>query len=102
MAKEKSSYPYMVEDSEIGRQFGDLYKGIEATSVLDGKTFQFVYIAYLAARGILSGVRKHVTEAKTLGATRAEIQAVLLAGLPVGGATLADAYKVAMECFDRE
>lgn len=101
MQQLKSSYLYMVnEGGEIGKQFGELYSTIEATTVLDKKTFQLVYVAYLASRGSISGIQKHVGEAKSHGATKEEVRAVLQAGLPIAGSTLADAYKAAMECFE--
>ena len=98
-----SDYAYMNQDSgAVGDIYKSLYRDVAKTTVLDAKTFQFVYIAYLASSGVLEGLNKHVREAKELGATREEIQAVIQAGLSVGGATLATPYRVAMESYDSE
>ena len=97
----KSKYLYMIKDGgEIGAAYFDLFKLTAEKTALDPKTFQFVYLAYLAADGIVEGVQRHVMEAKEAGATREEIQSVILTGLPVSGAKLQDVYTAAMETYD--
>ena len=97
----KSKFMYMVKDGgEIGTAYFDFFKLTDEKTALDPKTFQFVYLAYLAADGIVEGVRRHVMEAKEAGATREEIQSVILTGLPVSGAKLQDVYVAAMETYD--
>ena len=97
----KSKYMYMVkEGGEIGAAYFDFFNLTAQKSGLDPKTFQFVYLAYLAADGIVEGVQRHVMEAKEAGATREEVQGVILTGLAVSGAKLMDVYMVAMETYD--
>jgi len=101
MEQIKSKYMYMVKDGgETGAAYFDFFKLAEEKTALDPKTFQFVYLAYLAADGIVEGVKRHVMEAKEAGATREEIQSVMLTGLPVSGAKLQDVYVAAMEAYD--
>jgi alkylhydroperoxidase/carboxymuconolactone decarboxylase family protein YurZ len=97
----KSKFMYMVKDGgEIGQAYFDFYKLTDQKTALDPKTYQFVYLAYLAADGIVEGIQRHVMEAKEAGATREEIQSVILTGLPVSGAKLQDVYVAAMETYD--
>jgi len=97
----KSKYMYMVKDGgEAGAAYFDLFNLIAEKTALDPKTFQLVYLAYLAADGVTEGVRQHVMEAKEAGATREEIQSVILTGLPVSGAKLQDSYVAALETYD--
>ena len=88
------------ETGEPGQALKALYREAEQKTAFDPKTFQFVYIAYLASAGIIQGVRKHVKNAKEAGATREEIQSIFTAGFAVGGARLSDAYAAAMESYD--
>ena len=91
----------MVQDGgEVGKAYFDFYNISAGKSALDPKTYQLVYLAYLAADGVIEGVRRHTMEAKEAGATREEIKSTILAGLPVSGAKLQDAYVAAMETFD--
>ena len=96
----KSYYRTMVDDTEMGKLFHEVYAQGEKTSVLGPKVYQLVFIAFLASHGIVQGVRKHTKDAKKHGATKEEIQAVFQAGLTVGGAALAECYAVAMESYD--
>jgi alkylhydroperoxidase/carboxymuconolactone decarboxylase family protein YurZ len=92
---------YMVKDGgEVGKAYLDSYFAAEQKTALDAKTFQLVYLAYLAADGVVEGIRKHAGDAKKLGVTREEMQSTILAGLPVCGAKLQDAYAAAMAVFD--
>ncbi|MCL2883428.1 MAG: carboxymuconolactone decarboxylase family protein [Coriobacteriia bacterium] len=97
----RSNYMYMVKDGgEIGAAYFDFFNLTAEKTALDPKAFQFVYLAYLAADGVTEGIRRHVMEAKEAGATRAEIQSVILTGLAVSGAKLQDVYRAAMETYD--
>ncbi len=97
----KSNWLMMTgETGELGQELQALYRDSEKKTAFDAKTFQFVYIAYLASAGIIQGVRKHVKNAKEAGATREEIQSIFTAGFAVGGARLAEAYAAAMASYD--
>jgi alkylhydroperoxidase/carboxymuconolactone decarboxylase family protein YurZ len=97
----KSKFMYMVKDGgDVGADYFKFFKLTEEKTALDPKTYQLVYLAYLAAEGVVEGIRRHVMEANEVGATREEIQSVILAGLPVSGAKLQDAYAAAMETYD--
>ena len=96
----KSNYTTMVQDTEVGKRFHEVYLHCMETSVLEPKVFQLVFIAYLASSGSVSGVRKHTKDAKKFGASREEVQAVFQAGFTVAGTILADSYIAAMESYD--
>ena len=99
----KSNWLIMTRDTgDLGQGLQALYRDAEQKTAFDAKTFQFVYIAYLASAGIIQGVRKHVKNAKEAGATREEIQSIFTAGFAVGGARLSDSYAAAMESYDED
>jgi alkylhydroperoxidase/carboxymuconolactone decarboxylase family protein YurZ len=101
MQQAKAKFIQMMQDGgEIGKSYFDFYNLSAKKSALDEKTYQLVYLAYLAADGVIEGICRHVMEAKEAGATREEIKSAILVGLPVSGAKLQDAFVAAMETFD--
>ena len=94
----KSKFLQMVHNGgEIGKAYYDFYNVSATKGALDEKTYQLVYLAYLAADGITDGIRRHTAEAKEAGATDEEIKSVILAGLPVSGAKLQYSYAAVTE-----
>lgn len=103
MDKTASDWLYMIRDTgELGRELSEFYAKTEHQTALDEKTHQLVYLAYLASAGITKGVVKHTKQAKSAGATRAEIQSVFTCGWAVRAACLAECYRAAMEAYDEE
>ena len=94
----KPKFLQMVQNGgEIGKAYYDFYSISASKGALDEKTYQLVYLAYLAADGITEGIRRHTAEAKEAGASDDEIKSVILAGLPVSGAKLQDSYAAVTE-----
>jgi len=75
-------------------------KALEEASALDPKTRQLAYLAVLAALGLEGGLRVHVKEAKTAGATREEVLSTLLVGLPAAGIRVMHAIGPALAAYD--
>lgn len=101
MEAPKSKFMYMIQDGGVvGKATMDFYNATAVNTALDEKTYQLIYLAYLAADGVLEGIQRHVMEAKEAGATREEVASTILAGLPVSGVKLQDAYVTAMETYD--
>lgn len=76
-------------------------KALEDASALDLKTRQLAYLAVLAALGGLEGgLRVHVKEAKSAGASRDEILSTILVGLPAAGIRVMHAIGPALAAYD--
>ena len=98
---DQSGYVYFRNTSGIVRDaYFDLMQKTKASSALDPKTFELVYVAYLGAIKNYSGIEVHVKRAKEHGATREEVESVMLCGIGLIGATHTDAYKLAMTAYD--
>ena len=96
-----SKFIQMVQNGgEIGKAYYDFYNVSAEKGALDEKTYQLVYLAFLAADGVTEGVRRHTAEAKEAGASDEEIKSVILAGLPVSGAKLQNSYAAVTEMLD--
>jgi alkylhydroperoxidase/carboxymuconolactone decarboxylase family protein YurZ len=75
-------------------------RGLDQASALDKKTEALAYIAVLAASRLTSGVPFHVEAAKKHGASREEIIAAVLLGLPAVGNVVIQSLPVALDAFD--
>jgi len=101
--RQSSDWLYMINDTgELGEELHNFYQKTEEQTALDEKTFQFVYLAYLASAGITKGIAKHTRMAKNAGATRLEIQSVFTCGWAVGAARLSECYRAAMTAYDED
>ena len=99
----KRAYGYLRNNSgAVGAAFHKMYETTLAESVLDKKTHELVYFAYLAATKEYSGLELHMKGLKKLGASRAEIESVILCGLAPVGMSLSYAYQTAMRAYDEE
>lgn len=99
----KRSYGYFRHNSgPVGEAFHEMYEKTASESVLDKKTHELVYIAYLAATEEYSGLELHVKGLKKMGASRKEIESTILCGLAPIGMSLSRAYQVAMQAYDSE
>ncbi len=75
-------------------------RGLDEASALDKKTEELAYLAVLAAQRLTSGIPFHVASARAAGATREEIIAAVLIGLPAVGNTVIEALPIALDAFD--
>ncbi|GHU39488.1 hypothetical protein FACS1894190_04380 [Spirochaetia bacterium] len=101
--KQDRAYGYFHHNSgEVGKAFHEMYEKTVSNSALDKKTHELVYIAYLAATKEYSGLELHVKGLKKIGASRTEIESVMLCGLAPLGISLSYAYQVAMTAYDSE
>ena len=97
------AYGYFRNNSgAVGKAFHNMYDITVEESVLDVKTHELVYIAYLAACKEYTGLSLHVKGLKKLGASRKEVESVILCGLAPVGMSLCYAYQAAMEAYDEE
>lgn len=91
---------FVAETGTVGETFLNMCKTTAAESVLDEKTFQLVYLAYLTAIKQYGGLEVHTKILKKLGATREEVQGAILCGLPALGVSLMQAHQVVMDAYD--
>jgi alkylhydroperoxidase/carboxymuconolactone decarboxylase family protein YurZ len=75
-------------------------KGLDGASALDEKTGELAYLAVLAALGMDSGVPFHVASAKQAGASRDEVIAAILVGLPAAGQRVISSLPAALSAYD--
>lgn len=75
-------------------------EGLDGACALDPKTRSLAYLAVLAALGRESGVPFHAAEAKSAGASRAEVISAVLIGLPAAGSGVIACLPAAMAVFD--
>ncbi len=76
---------FQKEAPEVAKAFDGLIESLKATTGLDAKTKQLVYIGIKASMGDTTAVYYHVAMAKKLGATRDEIKDTILITLSVCG-----------------
>jgi alkylhydroperoxidase/carboxymuconolactone decarboxylase family protein YurZ len=69
-------------------------------SPLDPKTKALCYLSVLAAARLTSGIPFHASLARAAGATREEVAAALLIGLPAVGNAVIEALPAALAVFD--
>jgi len=70
---------------EAGKAYLGLFKAVMERPALDAKTKQLILISVMTAQGYAPGVRAHVPQAISAGATRDEIIEAVLTPLPVSG-----------------
>jgi len=89
------------EAPEVAKAFDRLIAALQATTGLDAKTKQLVYIGIKAALGDSQAIYYHVTTARQLGATRNEIIDTILITLTVCGLNgVATCLPVALSAYD--
>lgn len=94
---------FQKEAPEVANAFGGLIDALKATTGLDAKTKQLVYIGIKASMGDTTAVYYHVAMAKKLGATRDEIKDTILVTLSVCGLKgVASCLPLALDVFDKE
>ena len=91
---------FLSEAPEHAKAWMEAVQELDKASVLDKKTEELAYLAVLASQRLTSGIPFHVGMAKQAGATRAEIIAAVLIGLPAVGNTVIEALPVALEAYD--
>ena len=97
------AYGYFRNNSgAVGDAFHNMYNVTVEESVLDEKTHELVYIAYLAACKEYTGLSLHVKNLKKLGASRKEVESAILCGFAPVGMSLCYAYMTALEAYDDE
>jgi alkylhydroperoxidase/carboxymuconolactone decarboxylase family protein YurZ len=91
---------FMNEASQQASAFRGMIDALAASSALDAKTASLAYLAVLAALRLNTGIPFHVQIAKRNGATRDEIIAAVLVGLPAAGIGVTSALPIALTAFD--
>lgn len=93
---------FQKEAPEVAKAFDGLINALKATTGLDAKTKQLVYIGIKASAGDTTAVYFHVVMAKKLGATRDEIKDTILITLSVCGLKgVASCLPIALEVYDK-
>jgi alkylhydroperoxidase/carboxymuconolactone decarboxylase family protein YurZ len=93
---------FQKEAPEVAKAFDGLIDALKATTGLDAKTKQLVYIGIKASTGDTTAVYFHVVMAKKLGATREEIKDTILITLSVCGLKgVASCLPMALEVYDK-
>jgi len=93
---------FQKEAPEVAKAFDGLIESLKATTGLDAKTKQLVYIGIKSSMGDTTAVYYHVAIAKKLRATRDEIKDTILITLSVCGLKgVASCLPVALEVFDK-
>jgi len=93
---------FQKEAPEVAKAFDGLIESLKATTGLDAKTKQLVYIGIKSSMGDTTAIYYHVAMAKKLGATRDEIKDAILITLSVCGLKgVASCLPVALEVFDK-
>jgi alkylhydroperoxidase/carboxymuconolactone decarboxylase family protein YurZ len=91
---------FLSEAPEHAKAWMATVQELDKASVLDKKTEELAYLAVLASQRLTSGIPFHVGMAKQAGATREEIIAAVLIGLPAVGNTVIEALPVALDAYD--
>ena len=91
---------FLDEAPEHAKAWMSAVQGLDQASALDKKTEELAYLAVLAAQRLTSGIPFHVQSAKRHGASREEIIAAVLIGLPAVGNAVIQSLPVALEAFD--
>jgi alkylhydroperoxidase/carboxymuconolactone decarboxylase family protein YurZ len=69
-------------------------------SPLDPKTKALCYLSVLAAARLTSGISFHTSVARAAGATKEEVAAAILIGLPAVGNAVIESLPAALAVFD--
>lgn len=94
---------FYAEAPKVAAAFDGLIDALRATTGLDAKTKQLVYIGIKAATGDLTAVHFHVPMARQLGATREEIKDTILLTLTVCGLSgVAGCLSAALKAYDAD
>lgn len=97
----KAGYGYFSNHGgKIADAFNEMYELTKSECVLDRKTQELIYIAYLSAIHADRGLKMHVLGLKEMGATRDEIAGAILLGMAPLGNRQAESYKIAMDTYD--
>jgi alkylhydroperoxidase/carboxymuconolactone decarboxylase family protein YurZ len=91
---------FLDEAPEHAKAWMSAVQGLDQASALDQKTEELAYLAVLSAQRLTSGIPFHVLSAKRHGASREEIIAAVLIGLPAVGNAVIQSLPVALEAFD--
>jgi alkylhydroperoxidase/carboxymuconolactone decarboxylase family protein YurZ len=91
---------FLDEAPEHARAWMTAVQALGAASALDAKTGALAYLAVLAALRLESGVPFHAAQARAAGATRDEVIAAVLIGLPAAGNQVVQALPAALAAFD--
>ncbi len=92
---------FQKEAPEVAAAFDGLIEALKATSGLDAKTKQLVYIGIKASMADPTAIFYHVAMAKQLGATREEIKDTILITLSVCGLKgVTSCLQTALEVYD--
>ena len=93
---------FQKEAPAVAEAFDGLIESLKASTGLDGKTKQLVYIGIKAAMGDTTAVYFHVQMAKKLGATRDEVKDTILITLTVCGLKgIVSCLPAALEAYDQ-
>ena len=91
------------EATEVAKAFDGLIDALKATTGLDAKTKQLVYIGIKSSTGDSTAVFFHVKMAKKLGATRDEIKDTILITLTVCGLKgVSTCLQTALDAYDND
>ena len=85
---------------DVARAWMSVNQLLDQTPALDRKTSELAYLAVLAALGLQQGIGFHAAEARTRGASREEVVAAILVGLPAAGHRVVEALPAAIAAFD--
>ena len=91
---------FLSEAPDHAKAWMGAVQGLDAASALDKKTEELAYLAVMAAQRLTSGIPFHVGSAKAAGASRAEVIAAVLIGLPAVGNAVIESLPVALEAYD--
>ncbi len=92
---------FLSEASGYSGPWMEAVKKLDAAKPLDDKTKELAYIAVLAATRMESGVPFHVKMAKEHGATRDEVIASVMIGLPAAGQVVIQVLPAALAAYRR-
>lgn len=94
---------FQKEAPEVAAAFGGMIEALKASSGLDAKTKQLVYIGIKASMGDALALKYHVPMAKKLGASRDEIKDCILITLSVVGLKgVASCLPQALTAYDED
>lgn len=93
---------FMREAPQQAQAWGAMVQGLSKASALDPKTSALAYLAVLAALGLESGIPYHVLAAREAGATREEVTAAILIGLPAAGHRVTQGLPAALAAYDAQ
>ncbi len=91
---------FLSEAPETSKAWMEVVQKLGQASQLDGKTRSLCYLSALAAARLSSGIPFHAAQARSLGATRAEVIGAILVGLPAVGNTVVESLPPALRAFE--